>query len=384
MKVLCGPSFRKTIEKSKKMQNTALDNSADSKCSKCDNKATVLTKSDAVCDSCFVRRIENKIRRQFELVRPNLQGRKSKRAMLAISGGISSMAMLETANYLSKYRDDNYRPMFDELLAVHFQWGTDSAVAKTIEESISKNYPKCPFKVIGEAELLNRTIATDSRGNIEINADNEKFNPEVISSLASRQDLLYRIRDKLLVSYARKANCDTIVFGDSGTTIAARVLELVAEGRGFAIPWYTSVCSKLPNCDTFLLRPLREVLSSDLKSYMNIKGLAFCDSLIEARPNTIHGVTESYFSSLNDTFPSLVSTVVKMSSKLHVPSTEAICTICNLPMQEDAETWLQKTTVEHPDSVEGIKNQNVCYGCSVSLKSLKGTLHIPDIEKEGI
>ncbi|EPY52191.1 cytosolic thiouridylase subunit Ctu2 [Schizosaccharomyces cryophilus OY26] len=361
-------------------------------CRKCKKQATVMSRSEYSCDGCFVRSTENKIRRQFELLRPNLEHRRSRKALLAVSGGISSMAMLETAYYLSRYRKDNYRPMFDELLVVHLQSGSlqdEEGRAKTkviIQKAIESYYTQCEFQVIQEDDLLKNAYCIDANGKLshDDSSNCNSFNLEAIPSLASRQDLLYRVREQVLISIAEKEGCDTIVFGDCGTTIAARVLELVAEGRGFAIPWCTSVYSKLPDFPVSLLRPLREVLSSELKSYMKIKELDYIPTVVEERPATISGVAENYFKNLNDPFPSLVNTVVRMSSKLNVPEANKTCSLCKLPMQENAGAWLQKTTVQHPSEgqEDAVANPDICYACSVSLKNMKQPLRIPAVNKE--
>ncbi|WBW72763.1 cytosolic thiouridylase subunit Ctu2 [Schizosaccharomyces osmophilus] len=355
-------------------------------------QATVMSRSEYTCDGCFVRSTENKIRRQFELSRPNLEKGHSQKALLAVSGGISSMAMLETAYYLSRHRKDNYRPMFDEFLVVHLQSKSlqneeeCAQTVNTIQKAIDCHYTQCKFEVIEEEDLLKEASYIDTNGKFSRGDSSEPhtFNLEALPSLASRQDLLYRVREQALVAIAEKEQCDTIVFGDCGTTIAARVLELVAEGRGFAIPWCTSVCSKLPDFPVFLLRPLRDVLSSELKSYMKIKELDYIAKEVEERPATISGVAENYFTTLNDHFPSLVNTVVRMSSKLGVPEVKKTCSLCKLPMQENAEAWLQRTTVQHPSERQEdvAANPDICYACSVSLKNMKQPLRIPAVKKE--
>ncbi|EPX72207.1 cytosolic thiouridylase subunit Ctu2 [Schizosaccharomyces octosporus yFS286] len=361
-------------------------------CKKCKKQATVMSRSEYTCDGCFVRSTENKIRRQFELLRPNLENRRSQKALLAVSGGISSMAMLETAYYLSRHRKDNYRPMFDDFLVVHLQSKSlqneeeCTQTINVIKKAIDNRYTQCKFEVIQEEDLLKEASYIDGNGNFSSGGTSEHntFNLEAIPSLASRQDLLYRIREQALVAIAEKEHCDTIVFGDCGTTIAARVLELVAQGRGYAIPWCTSVCSKLPEFPVSLLRPLRDVLSSELNSYMKIKQLDYLPKEIEERPSTISGVAENYFTNLNNHFPSLVNTVVRMSSKLGVPEVQKTCSLCKLPMQENAEAWLQKTTVQHPSErqEDAAANPDICYACSVSLKNIKQPLRIPTVKKE--
>ncbi|EEB06259.1 cytosolic thiouridylase subunit Ctu2 [Schizosaccharomyces japonicus yFS275] len=359
-------------------------------CKKCKAKAVIEARSDAFCEACYIRSIENKIRRQFELLRPNLVDKCSKKALVCVSGGLNSMAMLETVYYLSSYREDNYRPMFGDLIAVHLQLPTSTVEEEDmIRTVIKQKYPKCAYVYVSEHEYMSQCTYVNALGSqvrepAVSTAETEQTNFLNVSSTTSRQDLLHRMRDRVLLQLAHENHCDTLVYGDSASTLAAKTLELVAEGRGHAIPASTGVCTRPAVApDVAILRPLREVLEQELRSYMGMKGLQFVSRELDSRLTTMFDVSKNYFLNLGEQFPSLVSTIVRTSGKLSAPQDGVCCRLCLLPMQENTHSWLNSTTVQHPTNLElsdeACKQQrdDVCYGCMVSLGGLKAPLAWP-------
>lgn len=72
-------------------------------------------------------------------------------------------------------------------------------------------------------------------GSLELNENLKKLF-DSMETLSAKEDLLLRLRQRLLAQAAATLNHQKVFLGSSGTRIAARLLATFAQGRGAQIP----------------------------------------------------------------------------------------------------------------------------------------------------
>ena len=72
---------------------------------------------------------------------------------------------------------------------------------------------------------------------------------DVVSSFTSdsRGEASSILWSKIISSYAGKGEYDVVLYPDTATRIASKVLRLTSQGRGFTLPWECGTLVKMPN-----------------------------------------------------------------------------------------------------------------------------------------
>lgn len=243
-----------------------------------------------------------------------------------------------------------------------------------------------------------------------------------ISTLSSKQDILYILLTRLLNLVALKHHCHAILYSHSITRLAEMTLSETAKGRGFSVPWATGDCITPPiTMHTHLapnlkaIHPLRDLLYKELVTYIITLGLSrflypgtiptpttttATHSLIPTRTTstTIDSLIHAYFSTMEHSYPSIVANVVKtinrvppaklpvtssaISPQVSTPQGEHTfpsCAVCGFPidMEEDS-VW------EGEDAAGSISSENIlkelrvgidalCVGCKRTWEGGKGS-----------
>lgn len=63
----------------------------------------------------------------------------------------------------------------------------------------------------------------------------------------SRQEASSILWSKIISSFARRGNYDVILYPETATRIASKVLTLTSQGRGFTVPWECGSFVKMPS-----------------------------------------------------------------------------------------------------------------------------------------
>lgn len=232
-----------------------------------------------------------------------------------------------------------------------------------------------------------------------------------ISTLSSKQDILYILLTRLLNLVALRHHCHAILYSHSITRLAEMTLSETAKGRGYSIPWATGDCTLPPiTMHTRLapiqsVYPLRDLLYKELVIYIIALGLSqflypgtipastttttttYSPIPTRTTSTTIDSLIHAYFSTMEHSYPSIVANVVKTINRVppaklpvtfsatststfptsrgeHTPPN---CAICGFPidMEEDS-VW------EGEDAAWGIPSQNVLKELRVSIDELCG------------
>jgi cytoplasmic tRNA 2-thiolation protein 2 len=209
-----------------------------------------------------------------------------------------------------------------------------------------------------------------------------------LPSATARADVLSTLRTRLIVEYAKQTGCESVVWGDSTTRLAEKTLAETAKGRGFSLPWHVSD-GESPFGLNFHY-PNRDLLKKELISYIDLAEPGLSALVYEpvsgatqastsSKNTTIDDLMKQYFESVEENFPSIVSNVVRTTSKFEVPtgtSSNPRCSLCSMPVPGGhfgIHGWggdQQDTS----DSSGGTIRSGLCYGCTRSIpKSFAST-----------
>lgn len=207
---------------------------------------------------------------------------------------------------------------------------------------------------------------------------------QLLSSLpssTSRVDISNILRSRLLVGFAKENNCDAIVYGDSATRLAEKTLSETAKGRGNSLPWLIADLSSSHGVK--VMYPMRDLLRKEIMDYTTMvpEPLTTLISLpkslvtvpVSSKTTTIDDLMSQYFSSVEQSYPSIVTNVVRTASKLTFPSTTSAslsCHICGFPFVRDFEPWggdQNKST--HKSETAPQHTRTTCYGCARSIEN---------------
>lgn len=134
----------------------------------------------------------------------------------------------------------------------------------------------------------------------------------------ARDELLQQLRRKLLVSAARKFNCNKVFIADTSIDLAIKVLGDVSTGRGSQLSFNVAFSDERYS-DVKLLRPLRDFTKDDIIAYMEccelhpILNPQKCDLYF---PASIRNIAKNFIYKLDSEFYSTVSTIYRTSEKL--------------------------------------------------------------------
>lgn len=277
-----------------------------------------------------------------------------------------------------------------EISAVHVQEPGDSAQAEALLEKVRTQYPdhECAslslhdvFRLVPQDASLKTLVPLDEQ---KAESSPEEQLAHMINSLTSataRADVVSTLRTRLIVEHARLADCESILWGDSTTTLAQKTLAETAKGRGFSLPWQISD-GKSPFGLQFHY-PLRDVLKKELISYVNMSESDLVSLVCEtstgptqastsSKNTTIDDLMKQYFESVEENFPSIVANVVRTTGKLQARPdalSDPQCSLCSMPVpggRFGIHGWGGDQHDSNGPESESAK-RSICYGCTRSL-----------------
>lgn len=196
-----------------------------------------------------------------------------------------------------------------------------------------------------------------------------------ISTPSSRKDIQVVALRKRLVDEAHRLECDAILWGDTTTSLAEKILAETAKGRGFTLPWLTNDGESPLGLPFYF--PMRDVLRKELLPFADFVGLGGeyvqgngsleTTAPVSMKNATIDDLMKDYFQSVEENYPSVVANVVRTSGKLHAGAgSEGLtsCSLCGMPF----DASLEDGTAGQAAQAEGTSNTlDLCYGCNQTL-----------------
>ncbi|MCJ1317225.1 cytoplasmic tRNA 2-thiolation protein 2 [Xylographa vitiligo] len=330
---------------------------------------------------------------------------KPRRILLSLSLGVSSMTLLYLLDQQLRIQKERTSQVGYELHVLHIN---DEGSMESAKENVPKSYyllktrfPLHKYTAISldkvshypsslgiDGSSATTTLAQPS--SLSTSSSRPECLRESLASLPSpsaRTDMIHILRTRLVVGFAKDAGCESIIWGDSTTRLAERILAETAKGRGFSIPWQTAD-GLSPHGINFIF-PMRDILRKELTMYSTLVNPPLGELIMEtprsqsdpvsSKDITIDNLMAQYFESVELNYPSIVANVVRTSGKLKPASTLSpsfLCRICNLPVANGTQglhAWRgdQESTTEASSAISeaDAASENICYGCSRSVGS---------------
>jgi cytoplasmic tRNA 2-thiolation protein 2 len=190
-----------------------------------------------------------------------------------------------------------------------------------------------------------------------------------ISTATARADLDNLLLIRLVVAYARKYDCEAVVWGDSDSRLAAKTLANVAKGRGISLTWQIRD-GPSPWGMQFCF-PLRELYRSELDLYVEqtpklqsvvVPNTQEVESL-STRDLSIDALMNQYIVTHGEKYPGVMANVVRTADKLqqdNSPTSDPECSMCSAPLQSQGSI-----------AVHGNDSDRLCYACLRSRDDIR-------------
>lgn len=346
--------------------------------------------------SCFMRYVTTKATKRMESYRVRHGAQQAQPChLLPISFGVSSVSLLHLLDRQLLGQTERTNRTGYQLHVAHIDMSAidpDPTGTQQLFEDLQLRYPKHGYTRVRLEDILKpkyNSIMTHvevpslEKLDLENPTDGERLHRLLgsLPSATSRSDVISIFRTELLVDIAKRHGCESIIWGHSTTRLAEKTLAETAKGRGFSLPWQVSDGSS-PVGVAFNY-PLRDLLKKELITYSTLTDPPLTPFVIaqpssarvsaSAKNTTIDDLMAQYFSSVEETFPSIVANVVRTSSKLKaLPPNEELqtCSLCRMPTAPDSlgiHGWggdQDITTNQLNTAREDGGDKELCYGCA--------------------
>ncbi|KIW33747.1 uncharacterized protein PV07_00571 [Cladophialophora immunda] len=326
-----------------------------------------------LCATCFIRYVTSKILKRMESYRfKNLAGDQKRRLFLPLSGGVSSLVLLQVLDaQLQKQMENRNRTAYDLIIARVVLPHTESQTEVGSQyRRVNTRFPLhnflplfCLHDVFRLDEKIERDLIHLGINRQEGEPDDE-FLRRVLScttSVTARTDLKSILLQRLLISIAQQQGCEAVLWGHSDSRLAALALADVAKGRGGSVP---STIADGPSVHGVNFNyPARDLFKVELQTYAralsNPLEVDLSDDIPDRQASTIRNTSiddllSNYINGQGLKYPSIMANVVRTASKLQVKAAadqEAdACPICGMPAIKNLESSQE--------------NAVLCYGCA--------------------
>jgi cytoplasmic tRNA 2-thiolation protein 2 len=336
-------------------------------CKRCNVLEAALTvRTEPLCRDCFSKYVHTKVVKRMEAFKTrNLVAGQERKLLLPVSFGVSSISLLHILHqHLQSQRQKTGRTGFSlHVVYIHLPDGNEDFSLRL--NDLRKVYPEHEYST---ARL--EDVFVDQSGLSTL--------LQQLPSASSIADILSILRTRLVVKIAKTYSCEAVLFSDSTTKLAEKVLAETAKGRGFSLPW--QVADGPSPFGMLFYYPLRDILKKELIAHANLTDpplSRLMDTRVfektqappSAKNTTIDVLMKQYFEDVEEAYPSIVSNVVRTTGKLHATAFEEgseRCKLCESPVEAEKmgiEGWGGYQEVEsNKDGGSGL-----CYGCSRSL-----------------
>ena len=360
-------------------------------CVRCHTQTgTLFVRGDHLCNECFQKYIFTKVLKRAELgkIRSGFH-EAQKRVLIPCPFDASSLSLLYLMHELLNRRDQRgqHAGFTVKVLCIDESTINGPGVSNDQVASIRRLFPHHSYDVVTLESLLSFGIDLPSLSGSETNllalenegsaAHLQKFLAS-LRSASSKMDCVNILRRRLIALYALNERCDSILFSDSATRLAERVLSETAKGRGVSLPWLIGDGILTEGIPCFY--PMRELLQNELVLYADIAIPSFTSLLgasmefpkaVSSKDTTIDVLMNHYFSSVEQNYPSIVTNVIKTSNKLMTDSAigrEARCAFCQMPQfKEENEKQEASESTPSDQHHKLAAYSEFCLGCKRML-----------------
>ncbi|KAJ1554451.1 Cytoplasmic tRNA 2-thiolation protein 2, partial [Nowakowskiella sp. JEL0078] len=376
------------------------------------NSTVIIDKSKRICGKCrianpvvYVRRAyyckpcfrDSVVHRFRTVLQKKVLLPDDQKVLLAFSGGPSSCTML---NLIHDYHSQNgrKRQKFAGVIVCHIDESVlgfqDDVMIRSVQhiqtlvEQAGLPFIRIPLERVFESKNIFSSISTSAiqmTFNVHEGtpAERLKYCLEGITKASYREDLINHFRFNLLLAATKEQNCKGLLLGCNATRLAIRIISQTSKGRGFALPVDIATETDFYK-EIVILRPLKDVLAKEIgifNHYEKIRPAIIPNELTKSVPkSSIDKLTEDFITSLQQDFPSTVSTIYrtmhKITTEYNQPSSTH-CSICSGPVQDTAHSWRNSHTVQILPVETSIQATTCAHGTKNSLSS---ELEVQEIE----
>lgn len=188
-----------------------------------------------------------------------------------------------------------------------------------------------------------------------------------VSSATSRVDLEYVLLTRLVVAFAQQAGCDTILWGDSDSRLAAKTLAGAAKGRGASLTWQVS--DGMSPWGVRFEFPLRDLSKSEISQYGSVcpelSGIVVPDEPLPddvlTKNLSIDEVMMRYVQTQGEKYRGVMANVARTANKLEssVSDDSPSCSLCGALVGNVKGNTGVTVSSQSGDS----QDSRFCYGC---------------------
>ena len=393
------------------LENSSTSNSTEvarcdsikAKCSRCGDVSLSAIRSEHLCKKCLEIFVNNKFIKRLDgfKVRSNAKGEGPPKMLLPISFGPSSLALLHLLDdRLHKQLKATGRQGF-RLVVLHAyapnpaggRAGRENIQALKMRYPAHAYYTSSPKGIrVVKSGPSSETLAVQPNDG---SCDPKKLSLELplldftasIRSPSLTSELLDIAQTRLIADTAKACGCKIVAWGDSTTRIAERTITEISSGRASNIPGQSGQGQAIYGLK--FMFPFRDLLRKEIVAFIqsacsDLLSLSLDPSdsprALSSTNSTISSLMHRYFESAEETYPSIVTNVVKTVGRLESQSksgSKTTCSICAWPVFESSEDRLNKDpSTGHFPQVSVMPPSNLCYGCSKSFGNLIQSLFI--------
>ncbi|KAG7882432.1 hypothetical protein KL905_000075 [Ogataea polymorpha] len=302
------------------------------------------------------------------------------RVLLPLSYGSSSLALLDMVISHLQEQCQNVRAVQGYVLVV-LHVGEDTARMERLRKRYSRVLERLEvhFVTVDPAVFVRdlAQVAVTDEYAVRRTENSESLNLQELllqfDSRSSRQDFWQQVVREVVFRSAVAHGCSVVIFGHSMSRLAEEVLALTVKGRGSETAHrLTDGMMDYVGCSLHVIHPLREVLASEIKEYVRFSGLQEMVATEEsvkhksAKNKTVNELVCEYFETVESEYPEVISTVVKIGTKLDLPQGMAQqCILCQEAVYRDPKTWLEQMSERANKQAQS--DVPLCYGCLVNV-----------------
>ena len=302
----------------------------------------------------------------------NLSVDQKKRLLLPLSGGVSSLSLLQILDAQLREQIAKQNRTAYEIVVIHLdllegdEQGCEQWYAETKRNFNMHEF--LPVRRVYEAFTLDQALDSAMQVlnlNRQPGSGDEEFYRTIMASTTSvttRADIREILTKRLLVALAKQHSCESILWGHSDSRLAAQALADVAKGRGGSVP---GALADGPSSDGLNFNyPMRDLFKSELELYAAVlvpnleplSGEIEKEPVVSIRNTSIDTLLSNYIDSQGEKYPSIMANVVRTASKLQVPEhgvDSRYCVVCRSSLQNER------------------KEEKICYGCNRMKEDIK-------------
>jgi len=305
-----------------------------------------------LCSECFSRYLNSKVLKRMESYRfRTLGGDQKCRLLLPLSGGISSLVLLQVLDAQLQRQIAKRNMTAYDLVIAHVMLPDESASAFIDEQLNQLAFKFSSHKFLPKFELsaslsLDRALEQDLKN---LGLERQDQEPEVeffnrimanAASVTTRADLQSILLRRLIVAIAMTHGCESIVWGHSDSRLAALALADVAKGRGGSVP--STIADGLSPFGINFNYPLRDLFKSELEIYASnlpepLMEIGTITELNNQPPSNLRSTAidtllTDYINTQGLKYPSIMANVVRTAGKLEVRHGLDLCQVCVQPV----------------------------------------------------